>query len=238
MNPTTEPAIVYKGTHLGVLEALGPGFVINQVTPTPSEVPPPSKSKYNLLSNLAYKENRNVSDAQSDRLFNLLLSYSDIFADGQVDMGRTDLARHTIDTGLEPPVLQAPRCIPLAQREDAKRLTDEMLQADTIRPSRNPWVSPIVLVKKKNGSLRFCVDYMKLNKIHGRMPTRSPESTTLSTRWPMPDGSRHSTSLAAIGRWKSTQPTERRQHSVLQTASWNSMSCHSGCATRRQHFRD
>jgi len=40
-----------------------------------------------------------------------------------------------------------------------------MLQKDTIQPSNSPWASPIVLVQKKNGTLRFCVDYRKLNAV-------------------------------------------------------------------------
>ena len=46
-----------------------------------------------------------------------------------------------------------------------KQELDRMLKAKVIRPSTSPWASPIVLVNKKDGDIRFCVDYRKLNQL-------------------------------------------------------------------------
>ena len=46
----------------------------------------------------------------------------------------------------------------------------DMLQNGVVRPSTSPWASPIVLVKKKDGSTRFCVDYCKLNDVTRKDP--------------------------------------------------------------------
>ena len=51
------------------------------------------------------------------------------------------------------------------QREVVRGLLKEMLENDIIQPSCSGWASPIVLVKKKEGSVRFCVDYRRLNEV-------------------------------------------------------------------------
>ncbi|GBO33839.1 Transposon Ty3-G Gag-Pol polyprotein, partial [Araneus ventricosus] len=75
------------------------------------------------------------------------------------------MTQHRINTGDHPPIKQYPRRLPLAKKEEAERLVQEMVDNGIIEESSGPWASPIALVKKKDGSTRFCVDYRKLNEI-------------------------------------------------------------------------
>ena len=75
------------------------------------------------------------------------------------------IKRHSIDTGQSRPVRQAVRRVSPSQRQEIKELLDDMLDKNVIQPSASPWASPIVLVKKKDGSTRFCVDYRKVNQV-------------------------------------------------------------------------
>ena len=82
-------------------------------------------------------------------------------------MGRTNLTQHGIYTGDAPPIKQSPKRVPFAMREELEKQVEEMLLFDQyiIEPSKRPWSFPVLLVRKKDGSLRFCVDHRRLNAV-------------------------------------------------------------------------
>lgn len=106
-----------------------------------------------------------LSIVEKNELENFLLQYSDIFVGPDGELGRTDLTAHKIDTGDAKPIKLPPRRLPISHRDIAEREIESMLQKGVIKPSNSPWASPIVLVKKKNGWTRFCVDYRRLNSV-------------------------------------------------------------------------
>ena len=79
--------------------------------------------------------------------------------------GKTSMILHTIRTSSERPICQKPYRIPHAMRSEVKNAIDDMLAQDIIEPSSSPWSAPIVPIRKKDGTLRICVDYRKLNQI-------------------------------------------------------------------------
>ena len=95
----------------------------------------------------------------------LVRQNSDLFATTDKDLGRTSTVKMKIDTGNHSPIKKSPYRAPLKQREAISKAVDEMLQAKVIEKSRSPWSFPVVLVTKRDGSNRFCIDYRSLNNI-------------------------------------------------------------------------
>ena len=90
--------------------------------------------------------------------------YHHIFAVEDLEMGRTDLVKHEIKLTSYVPFKERYRRIPPHQYEEVRKHLDEMLRIGAIRRSNSPWASAVVLVRKKDGALRFCIDLRKLNE--------------------------------------------------------------------------
>jgi len=116
-------------------------------------------AKQELLWKLVEKSTANLNNHQQQKLFTLLLSFVDVFAICNDDLGRTNKLTRTIPTGTNQPIRQAARRVPPFKKEEVHQLLQDMLSRGVIRPSTSPWASPVVLVQKKDGSTRFCLDY-------------------------------------------------------------------------------
>ena len=106
-----------------------------------------------------------VADKYRDNIEPLILRNSDLFASKDTELGHTDTVRMKIDTGSADPIKLRPYRTPLNNRKIIDETIDEMLDAKVIRRSRSPWSFPVVIVDKKDGSKRFCVDFRKLNQV-------------------------------------------------------------------------
>ena len=88
--------------------------------------------------------------------------YPDVFTDMP---GETDVIQHRVKLTDDTPKHCKTYPLLYAMREELRNEVDSMLEMRVVRPSTSPYASPIVMVKKKDGSNRVCVDFRKLNKI-------------------------------------------------------------------------
>ena len=167
INPSDNPVTLRKDTVIASMQQLDDDAI--KVFST-VEQPPSysiSQKKYDMLWDIVQRAD-DLTKSEGETLFSLLLSFEDVFATDSGDLGHATVVKHTIDTGSAQPIRQPPRRLPPHRREQARELIGDMLKKDIIQPSISPWSSPVVLVKKKDNSLRFCVDYRKVNGVTRR----------------------------------------------------------------------
>jgi hypothetical protein len=155
-----------------------------------------------------------VLDAtQKHELKSLLRRYRDRFAPDPSCPGTTDVVVHTIDTGQSKPMKSAPARVSPRDQEVIKEKIDEMLKAGIIEPSRSPWASRIVMVRKKDGTARFCVDYRNLNEVTVKDSYPLPHQTDLMDA--ISDAIYFSTMDLAAGYWQIRLDDDAKEKSAF-----------------------
>ena len=168
MNPTNDDINLYPGTRIGHFHSVsddGHGeYTLCDSPPSSPQVAAGHSAQKSPLPPVDLSE-ADISPAQLHQLENLLRRYANVFSTSPNDYGRTEMIRHRIRTGDVSPLRQrAYRSSPVMKTEIHKQI-QTLLDNDIIEESHSPWSSPIVMVKKKDGTYRFCVDYRKLNKV-------------------------------------------------------------------------
>ena len=93
----------------------------------------------------------------------LLQEYTDVFS-GKPNV--TNAAIHQIDTDDSPPIRCSQYKVPQRLASEVNKEIDKMLELGIIRPSNSPWASlVVVVVPKPDRTIRFCVDYRRLNSV-------------------------------------------------------------------------
>ena len=103
-----------------------------------------------------------LSQQQKRDVCRLLGNFHDVMTDLP---GKTSITAHDIKLTSDEPIRSRPYPLPHALRDTVQDEVKTMLEMQVIEPSESPYASPIVLVKKKDGTNRFCVDFRKLNRI-------------------------------------------------------------------------
>jgi hypothetical protein len=104
-----------------------------------------------------------LAPEQYSKVADLLLEYTDIFAKHDLDLGCMTKVVHHINTGDAAPVKHKLRRTPLGFEHEEKKHLGKLLDVEVIRPSMSEWASAPVLIRKKDGSVRWCIDYRTLN---------------------------------------------------------------------------
>ena len=157
-NVSRRPIRLHKGQSLSALQSV-------DVAPSAVTLDPKQLDATQQRRNIVERADPSVPPDMKGRLSSLIDAYQDIFSYSEFDLGSTDLVQHEINTADNPPFKQALRPQPRARLPVIDNLLHEMQSQGIIEPCQSEWASNIVLVTKKDGSIRFCVDYRKLNSL-------------------------------------------------------------------------
>ena len=164
INLNDRPVTLEQGKTVAILQPacsvvdLDSTFPAEQEGSLSSTIPEHLESLYNNAK-------QNLDEKQGIMLMKFLSSYQDVFAKPDGQLGVTHLVTHSIDTGDAAPIKQPPRRLPWSRQAIADQEVDKMLKQGIIEESDSPWASPVVLVTKKDLSVRFCIDYRKTNDV-------------------------------------------------------------------------
>ena len=120
------------------------------------------------LLQLYLRSLKNLEGEEGTSLRHLLIQYQDVFARHDFDLGEFRTIMHRIDTGDAAPVKHGLRRTPLGFQPQEEAHLQMMLDHGIIQPSSSAWAAAPVIVKKKDGNYRYCVDYRGLNELTRR----------------------------------------------------------------------
>ena len=195
-------------------------LVLNSVAPDVVEV---AVRRVGVAEGVADIDSHPVMSLQGDGLTpdqqrgmtSLLRRWTKVFASHDEDFGRTGVVKHQIPTGSAPPSRERYRPVPPSLYAELQTLLQNMLDSGVVKESASPWAAPIVLVRKKDGSWRFCVDYRRLNALTHKdaypLPRIEESLTGLkAARW-------YSTLDLASGYWQVEMDPADREKTAFTT---------------------
>ncbi len=134
----------------------GPESIVHRLASEQLDTPTQIARRKKLLEML--KESPLLSEEQRSAFRSFLAGSHDVFSLEDEDQGETSLAEMPINTGDSTPKRIPAQRMPLAVRREVSKQLKDMQRVGVVKPSASPWSNPVVMVKKKDGSQRFCVD--------------------------------------------------------------------------------
>ena len=141
-----------------------------EVNPSISKIEADAKSQIDSLEEIPERllplwdaVHSDVSLEGRERLRKLLCDHAEIFASSKADLGNFNAIKHHIDTGDADPVKLGLRRTPVHYQDEEDKILNELLAMGVIEPSYSSWAAAPVLVRKKTGEFRYCIDYRSLN---------------------------------------------------------------------------
>ena len=142
------------------------GYIPSNGGDVPAQLPKPEPTWERLdklFGKLDLKGIEEWSEYDQNQVCELMKEYQHLFALDDLELGSTSQIKHKIKLSDPKPFKDRYRRIPPQQFEEVQAHLQDMLKVGAICKSTSPWASPVVLVWKKDGSLRFCIDLQKLN---------------------------------------------------------------------------
>lgn len=171
VNVSENPTTIFEEQTIGTMEIVR-NFeeqvihVVNSIQENSENVSQSSdKVVPEHLKSIFENISKSHTESQIEQIKDLLITYQDIFMVPDGKLGRTGLVKYTINTGDDRPIKLPPRRLSAKQKEIVDNEIDKMLDDNIIEPSSGPCACPILLVKMKDGSICFCIDYRKSNVV-------------------------------------------------------------------------
>jgi len=160
VNADDRTQVLKKGTGLGKLDNA-------EIIEPKADKPRQNKSgpEVDVVRQMMDSLANELIEPQRKQVRELLQENEAIFSKGEYDIGRRSLVEYRIDTGTHRPVRQPLRRHPFKYLKVIDKQVAEMKEHGVIEPTASPCASNVILVRKKDGSLPFCIDYRQLNRI-------------------------------------------------------------------------
>ena len=174
VNLGTKPQTLYKGTRVATCEPVGlpAQLPVTEDLELPMEESALGEASFEEdvelpehLQSLLDSDVGTMSQDEQRIAVSLILGFEDRFSRSKRDFSTTDVCQHSMNMKSPENVKLGPRRLPLAKLKALKEELLRLLELEVIEPSSSSWASPVVLVTKKDGSIRLCIDFRKVNNL-------------------------------------------------------------------------